>query len=91
MNTEKRFGAFSSSEDPQKLADTVKGAIISISSVIIFIGAWKGITVDQAGIEAFAQQIGTTVSAVTFAVGTVWTTYGLIKKGVMKLVEKKSQ
>lgn len=91
MNTEKRFGSFSSSEDPQKLADTVKGAIISISSILIFIGAYKGITVDQAGVEAFAQQIGTTVSAVTTAIGLVWTTYGLLKKGLMKLVEKKSQ
>lgn len=84
----RKFGALSSSEDPQKLADTVKGAIISISSIIIFIAAWKGIVVDSAGIEAFAQQIGTTVSAATFAIGSVWTTYGIIKKLIMKMVSK---
>lgn len=82
---ERKFGALSSSENPQALADTVKGVIITASSAIIFFAALKGITVTQAGVEAFAQQIGTTVSAVTFAVGTVWTTYGLLKKLVVKI------
>lgn len=76
----RKFGALTSSEDVNKLADTVKGVIVGASSIIIFIASLKGITVTQAGVMQFAQQAGTTIGAFGTAVGAIWTTYGLLKK-----------
>jgi len=81
----KKFGALTSSEDYNKLADTVKGVIVSLSSVIIFVAALKGVTVTQAGVLAFAQQAGTTIGAFGATIGAIWTFYGLIKKVAIKL------
>lgn len=85
---EKKFGAFTSSEDYNKLADTVKGVIVSLSSVIIFIGALKGFPISTSQITQFAQQAGTTIGAFGTAVGSIWTMYGLLKKIVIKLAQK---
>lgn len=84
----KKYGAFTSSEDYNKLADTVKGVIVGLSSLIIFFAAMKGITVTEAGVLAFAQQAGTTIGAVGTAVGAIFTLYGLIKKGVIAVSQK---
>ena len=85
---EKKFGAFTSSEDYTKLADTVKGVIVSLSSIIIFIGALKGFPVSQDQIIQFAQQAGTTIGAFGTAVGSIWTLYGLIKKIIVAITKQ---
>ncbi len=85
---EKKFGALTSSEDYSKLADTVKGVIVSLSSVIIFIGALKGFSVTTNQIAQFAQQAGTTIGAFGTAIGSIWTMYGIIKKIVIKFTQK---
>lgn len=84
---ERKYGAFTSSEDYNKLADTVKGALIGASSIIIFVASLKGITVTEAGIMQFAQQAGTTIGAFGTVVGGIWTLYGLLKKGIIALVK----
>ena len=86
-NMDKKYGAFSSSEDYNKLADTVRGVIVSLSSIIIFVGALKGFPVSNDQIIQFAQQAGTTIGAFGTAVGSIWTMYGLIKKIIVKLTK----
>ena len=88
MQDNRKFGALTSSEDVNKLADTVKGVIVGASSIIIFVASYKGITVTEAGVTAFAQQIGTTVGLVGTTIGSIWTLYGLIKKGVVAIFAK---
>lgn len=76
MNTTKKFGSFSSSEDPQKLAATVTGAIIGCSSLIIFGLGRLGLPVSVEQVTTYAGVLGT-------AVGAIWTLYGLIRKAVI--------
>ncbi len=82
MNYEKRFGAFSSSENPDQLASTVKGFILGISVIIIFaVQALFHITWTADNVADLATSIGTIVSS-------LWIAYGLIKKGVIWLIDK---
>ena len=81
----KKFGSFSSSIDPQKLSATVEGAIMTVSSLIIFVAAWKGIQVDQNQILAFAQNAGATAAAFGTAIGLGYSLFGILRKIVVKL------
>lgn len=85
---QKKFGALTSSEDMNKLADTVKGSIALMSSLIIFVAALKGITVTEQGVKAFAQQAGTTIGAFGAAASAIWTMYGIVKKVVLRVFVK---
>ncbi len=81
MNTTyKRFGAFSSSENPDALADTVKGVILGLASVILLVSHWLGLNIGTAEITNFAIGAGTAASS-------LWIAYGLIKKGVVWLLD----
>ncbi len=73
---ERKFGALSSSEDPQKLADTVKGAILAFSALIMVLGSKFGLPLTQNGIAMFAEQIG-------LSIGSLWFLFGLVKKGIV--------
>ncbi len=81
---EKRFGAFlSSSTDPSKLAATVQGAILAVSSIIVYVGMnFLGIEITQGDITSFA-------AAAAAVVGGVATLYGLLRKIVVTLAERK--
>ncbi len=81
MNTHRKYGALSSSEDPQKLADTVKGILLGGSVLVIYIASKFGILLTDADITAFATQIGTFISV-------AWTLYGLFKKATVKIAGK---
>lgn len=70
-----------SSGNPEELSRTVKGIIISFSSVIILIASiyfHTSLSTDQ--VAAFADQVAQTVSAVGIAYGAIHTLYGLIMK-----------
>lgn len=84
----KKFGALSSSTDPSQLAATIQGLIISFSSIIIFIGALKGIPVTEAGVASFAQQAGATAGAIGTAIGGIVTIYGLVRKIIVMFFSK---
>ena len=73
---DKKYGALSSSEDPQKLADTVKGAILGGGVLIIFGLKYFGIEVGSEDISEFAIQAGSAISA-------VWIAYGAVKKVIL--------
>ena len=77
----KRFGALSSSENPEKLAATVKGLILAFSSLIILLGGHFGIPIVQEQIVEFATQIG-------IVAGGVWFLFGLVRKLVVMLSNK---
>lgn len=79
---EKRFGALSSSSNPQEVANTVKGTILALSSVIILIAGQVGVPFAETDVANFAQNIG-------FAAGGLWALYGLIMKVVVHFAEKK--
>lgn len=89
MGMEKRFGSFTSSVDYNKLSTTVEGFIVGVSSIIIFFASLKDITVGTDQVAQFAQQAGTTIGAFGTFVGSIWTLYGLLRKVVVALTEKK--
>jgi len=75
---ERKFGALSSSEDGSKLADTVKGLILTLSAVIMVVGTKLGLPLTENNIALFAEQLG-------LAIGSLWTLYGLVKKLAVKV------
>jgi alanine-alpha-ketoisovalerate/valine-pyruvate aminotransferase len=77
----KKFGAFSSSDDPQKLADTVKSFILALASVIIILGRQFGWEITQENIVLVAGQLG-------LAVSSIWFIFGLVKKVVVHFTQK---
>lgn len=78
---EKRFGALSSSEDPQKLAASVTGIIKAIGGTI----AYFGITSVTNDINTVADQIGTLIPLGFAFWGLCESTFGLIRKIVITL------
>jgi hypothetical protein len=81
INMQRKFGALSSSEDPQKLADTVKGIIIGAATLIIFVAQQFGFEVATENITEMAVVLGAAISS-------VWTLYGIIKKIVIAVRAK---
>lgn len=77
----KKYGAFSSSTNPQELADTVKGLILTFSSLIIFGANYLGFEIGSAEITQFA-------IVISGAIGSMWTLYGLLKKIVVAFSAK---
>lgn len=77
----KRFGAFSSSSDPDRLGDTVKGVIIALSTLIILVASWMGFEVGSEQVTNAAIIIGASISS-------VWTLYGLVKKIVVAVIAR---
>jgi hypothetical protein len=80
----RKFGALSSSEDPQKLADTVKGIIIGASTLIIFIAQQMGFEIASETITQMAVVLGAAISS-------VWTLYGIVKKIVIAVRARYSE
>lgn len=77
MNTQPKFGAFKSSQDPEKLSLTIQSLIAALSSVaIVLFGDKIPLTNDQ--VTEAVGQIGIAVSAVC----TVW---GILRKGASPL------
>ena len=66
-----------SSTDPTEVGNTVKGIILTASSLIIFFTfAFFHITFTQADVSSFADEVGITV-------GAIWTLFGVIHKVVV--------
>lgn len=72
----KRFGALSSSTDPNKIANTVSGIVLSLSALIIYIAGQFGVPIAEGDIGELATGLGATA-------GGLWTLYGLIMKVVV--------
>ena len=81
----------SSSVDPTKLSNTIKGIIISSSSIIILFASVKlhtTLSTDQ--VAVFADQIAQTVSAVGIAYGAIHTLYGVVLKVIHRITVAKT-
>lgn len=79
----KRFGALSSSEDPQKLAASVTGSIVACASLIVFFAGHLGFSVNVEQVTNFAGLLGT-------AAGAIWAVFGVIRKIVIAVQQKLS-
>lgn len=70
-------GIVASSQDPTEIANTVKGIVLALSSVIVFtVAQFMHITLSANDVMSLATDLGT-------AAGAVWTVYGLILKLVV--------
>ena len=78
----RRFGAFSSSEDPEQLGSTVKGFILGIGVVVIFVVTkFLHINFTADDVNSLAESVGAIVSS-------VWIAYGLVKKLIIWAIDK---
>lgn len=78
---QRKYGALSSSEDPQKLAATVTGVIVSLASLIVLVASNLGFPLNVQQVTSFAGILGT-------AVGAIWALYGLVRKVVIAIATK---
>lgn len=76
----KKFGVLSSSTNPNSLADSVKGAIVLCSGLIIVLGQYFGVPLTETTVMEVASQSGV-------AVGAIWAIYGLLKKVLVRVVK----
>lgn len=81
--SEKRFGALSSSVNPNELAVTVQGIIKVVSGVAVALGL---IAVPDG--NALIDQVGVLVAAGIAAWGAVDTIFGIIRKAIVKFSER---
>lgn len=78
---------FQSSTDPTKLSNTIKGLIITSSSVItLFAAYFLHTTVTSNQIALYADTAAQTVSAMGIAFGAIHTFYGLTMKAIRLVV-----
>ena len=68
-NDTRRFGALSSSTDPEQIGNTVKGIVLGLSSLILIVAPETDVT-------TLASQIGLAASG-------LWVAYGLVMKIVV--------
>lgn len=83
MNTSnRRFGAFSSSENPDELANRVKAVILGLSTIIIFI------VTHLFHITFTADDVVTLATGVSGMVSAIWLAYGTIKAFIIWAIDK---
>lgn len=72
-------GWLQSSADPTTVSNTVRGAVLAASGVIIFAATqFLHITLSANDVVSLATELGTLA-------GTLWFFYGLLMKGVVKM------
>jgi hypothetical protein len=81
MQNTKDLGILASSENPQKLADTVKGLILGSSALIIYIA-------HLFGVELVTEQISQFAIVLSTSAASIWTLYGLVKKAIIAITNK---
>lgn len=79
---EKKYGAFTSSQNPTEISNRVKGIVLGLSSIIIFLAShFFGITLQASDVVSLATQL----SAVA---GAVWTIYGFVLSVITYFTKK---
>lgn len=79
MENKRNLGWAGSSEDPTKVGDSVKGVLIMFSAIIVIIAGKLHIPITDSNVGLLADEVG-------LVVGGLWTLYGLLKKGTVKVV-----
>ncbi len=72
----KKFGALSSSQDPSQIANKVKGLILGLSSLIIFVAA------QFFNIHLSANDVISLATEISGVAGAVWMIYGFVLHGI---------
>lgn len=85
MNEDKKFGAFSSSEDPQKLALTVTGAMKAASGAMVFFGI-----LSSTDASTLIEQISILVPLAYSVYGSIEVITGIIRKVVVAFTKRPS-
>jgi hypothetical protein len=79
----KKYGALTSSQNPEEIANTVKGLVLTLSGVItLFATHFFNLTLTPSDVLGLATGLGA-------GAGAVWTVYGLIMKLVVAVSAKK--
>lgn len=83
---EKKYGALSSSYNPQELAMRVKGAMLSVTTIVVFIAAHFGMTILPAEWSKLAENISNfmMVSGQLYSLGMI--IFGQIRAMLVKQV-----
>ena len=81
---ERRFGALSSSEDPQKLAATVTGLIKLAGGLLAFVG----VSMVGGEVDTLADQMGQLVTMGFAFWGLAESAFGIGRKIVVAIIEK---
>lgn len=77
----KKYGAFTSSLNQEEISNRVKGIVLSLSAIIIFVASNVfNINLQPNDVVDIASQLG-------MVIGAVWTTYG----GILSLIARFSQ
>lgn len=79
--TNRKFGALSSSINPEQLSATVSGAILSVAGLIVFGAHYLGFPLADNQVSDFAQQAG-------ISIGFLWMCFGLVRKFVVFVHQK---
>lgn len=89
--TDKKYGAFSSSVDPQKLAASVEGLVGFVGMLLVFFGVFDVAT--ETTLLAHVNQLVTDVIVITPLIGTMaslcWSIFGLLRKAVVAFIQAK--
>ena len=67
-----------SSQNPAQVSNTVRGSILAVAGLILFAAQYFGLPYTETDVIEAASQIGVVA-------GALWSLYGLVMKGVMKI------
>lgn len=87
----KRFGALSSSTDPEKLGLTFQAGVLLLGGIITFFAGRLGYNFMPADIQAIANQGATVVTPIVTWLGATGTIIGLLRKAGIWLATRKQQ
>lgn len=82
MNSNRRFGAFSSSENPEELAGRVKAVILAAGTLII----WGASTLFK--IHLTSDDIISLATSVSATVAAIWAAYSSVKAVAIWAIDK---
>jgi hypothetical protein len=78
----RKFGALTSSQNPEEIANRVKGGVLACSSIIIFVAAqFFNVTLSANDVVSLATQI-------SGIAGAVWMIYGFILSVIAYFAKK---
>ena len=66
------YGALASSQDPSQVANKVKGVILALSSIIIYVAS------QVFGLQLTASDVATLATQVSAVAGAIWMVYGAV-------------
>lgn len=78
----RKYGSFTSSHNPEEISNRVKGIVLSLSAVIIFVASnMFNINLQPTDISDIATQL-------SMVAGAVWTIYGFILSLIARFAQQ---